>query len=88
MTSKAQKLLDQMPQTYSGWGNSDFIKLYSGFGFIIKHGAKHNVAKHPDFPQLRATLPRHHELAPAYSRAALRIIDQLNELRGSQEDDP
>jgi hypothetical protein len=55
--------------------------LYEGFGFIITHGANHDKIKHPDFPELRTTLPRHREVAKVYVEIAVTLVDQLLELQ-------
>jgi len=81
MPSKAEKLLEQMRNSKSNWKRVDLDKLYEGFGFIITHGANHDIVKHPDFPQLRATLPRHRELAKGYIEFAVKLIDKLLELQ-------
>jgi predicted RNA binding protein YcfA (HicA-like mRNA interferase family) len=85
MTSKAEKLLEQMRNSKTGWKRADLDKLYKGFGFVIKHGSNHDIMKHPDFPELRATLPRHRELARGYVEFAVKLIDRLNELQKGNE---
>lgn len=80
MTAKAMKLLERMRQTKSGWKARDLIALYEGFGFVVKHGASHDIVKHPDFPELlelRATIPRHNELLVTYVDRAVKQIDRL-----------
>ena len=62
MPSKAEKLLEQMRNSKSNWKRADLDKVYEGFGFVISHGGNHDIVKHLDFPQLRATLPRHRQL--------------------------
>ena len=81
MTAKAKKLLEQMRASKSNWKRSDLDKLYEGFGFIITHGANHDIVKHPDFPILRTTLPRHRELARGYVEFAVKLVDKLLELQ-------
>ncbi|MBL7162602.1 MAG: hypothetical protein ISS57_08340 [Anaerolineales bacterium] len=66
MTKKAQKLYEQMQQSKAKWKRRDLEKLYLGFGFTITHGKKHDIVKHLDYPELRATLPRHNYLARGY----------------------
>jgi hypothetical protein len=65
----------------SSWKRSYLDKLYLGFGFIISHGANHDIIKHPDFPILRTTLPRHRELARGYVEYAVKLVDKLLELQ-------
>jgi hypothetical protein len=81
MPSKAVKLLEQMRNSKSNWKRADLDRLYEGFGFIISHGRSHDIARHPDFPQLRATLPRHRELAKGYVEFAVKLMDRLLELQ-------
>jgi len=85
MPSKAGKLLAQMRNSKSNWKRADLDKLYEGFGFVILHGGSHDIVKHPDFPQLRATLPRHRELAKGYVEFAVKLIDRLLELQKESE---
>jgi len=81
MPSKAEKLLEQMRNSKSNWKRADLDRLYEGFGFVVSHGGSHDIVKHPDFPSLRATLPRHRELAKGYVEFAVKLIDRLLELR-------
>jgi hypothetical protein len=80
VSEKARKLLERMRQSAANWTRNDLDKLYEGFGFEIRHGSKHDIVKHPDYPQLRATLPRHTTLAKAYVRTAVKLIDELESL--------
>jgi predicted RNA binding protein YcfA (HicA-like mRNA interferase family) len=77
MASKAEKLLKRMRQSTKDWSSQDLIRLYEGFGFIVTHGASHDIVKHPDYPSLRTTLPRHKFLARGYVEYAIKLIDQL-----------
>jgi hypothetical protein len=81
MTPKAEKLLEQMRISKANWKTTDIARLYEGFGFIITHGANHDKIKHPDFPELRTTLPRHREVAKVYVEIAVTLVDQLLELQ-------
>ncbi len=85
MPSKAEKLLEQMRNSKSNWKRADLDKLYQGFGFVISHGGSHDIVKHAGFPQLRATLPRHRELAKGYVEFAVKLIDRLLELKKESE---
>lgn len=85
MPSKAEKTLEQMRNSKSNWKRADLDKLYEGFGFVISHGGSHDIVKHPNFPQLRATLPRHRELAKGYVEFAVKLIDRLLELQKERE---
>lgn len=85
MPSKAEKLLEKMRNSKSNWKRADLDKLYEGYDFVILHGANHDIVKHPNFPQLRATLPRHRELAKGYVEFAVKLIDRLLELQKESE---
>lgn len=87
MTSKAQKLLERMKQSKAGWKRRDLDRLYTGFGFIISHGSNHDIVKHPDFPNLRTTLPRHDFLAKGYVEYAIKLIEMLIELQKDRENE-
>lgn len=77
MTSKVEKLLEQMKRSKANWKRMDIERLYEGFGFIITHGANHDKIKHPNFPELRTTLPRHNDIAKVYVELAIKLVDQL-----------
>lgn len=62
------------------WKRTDLKSLYEGFGFTIRHGGSHDTVKHPDFPQLRATLPSHPQLAKRHVQFAVQLVDRLLEL--------
>ena len=81
MSSNAEKLLEQMQNSKSNWKRSDLDKLYEGFGFVITHGSNHDIVKHPDFPLLRTTLPRHRVLAKGYVEFAVKLVERLLELK-------
>ena len=85
MPTKAEKILEQMHNSKSNWKRADLDTLYEGFGFIITHGGNHDIVKHPNFPQLRATLPRHRQLAKGYVEFAVKLVDKLLELQKESE---
>ena len=85
MLSKAEKLLEQMRSSKSNWKRADLDTLYEGFGFVITHGGSHDIVKHPDFPELRATLPRHRVLAKGYVEFAVKLIGRLLELQKERD---
>jgi hypothetical protein len=85
MPPKAEKLLEQMRNSKSNWKRADLDSLYEGFGFVIRHGGNHDVVKHPIYPQLRATLPRHRQLAKGYVEFAVKLVDRLLELQKESE---
>ena len=47
---KAEKLLERMRKSKSGWSSQDLIRLYRGFGFEIRNGSSHDVITHPAYP--------------------------------------
>jgi hypothetical protein len=81
MVSKGQKLLERIKNSKSGCKRRDLVRLYKAFGFIIVHGKKHDIAKHPDYPQLRGTIARHNELASGYFQHAVKMIEMLEEMK-------
>lgn len=87
MPSKAEKLLERMRKSKTGWKRKDLDNLYTGFGFIIIHGGSHDIVKHPDYPQLRSTLPRHRDLAKGYVEYAIKLIDTLIGLQQEKDHD-
>lgn len=88
MASKAEKLLEQMKRSKSNWKRIDLDKLYQGFGFIITHGSNHDKVKHPNFPELRTTLPRHNIIAKVYVEIAIKLVDRLLELKEGDKNEP
>lgn len=84
MPTSAEKLLTKAKNTQSGWNRQEIDRLYKGFGFIIRHGSNHDIVSHPDYPNLRETLPRHGIIKPVYVRRAVRLI---NALLDQQEND-
>lgn len=88
MPRKASQLLDRMRASKAGWSRKDLASLYIGYGFVITHGASHDIVKHPRFPALRATLPRHDKLAKAYVTLAVALVDRLQELEAGGTNGP
>jgi hypothetical protein len=85
LASKAEKLLERMRRSKSGWKRKDFDTLYEGFGFTIRSGSSHDIVSHPDFPELRDTLPRHSgELGKSYAKDAVKLVDELLRLQEGQ----
>jgi hypothetical protein len=75
--AKGQNLLKRIQQSPFGWSQDDFRRLYRMYGFAVSEGGRHIVVRHPDHPDLIATVARHQELAPAYARTAVRLIEEL-----------
>lgn len=80
MSKSAKDLRVRMLDSANGWGQDDLRKLYTGFGFALRQGAKHTVYQHPAHAHLGATVPRHGTLLPVYARTALKLIQQLEDL--------
>ena len=87
MPSRDEKLLERMRQSQSGWKQNNLISVYEGFGFEIRHGRSHDIITHPDYPELRETLPRHSKIAKVYVKNAIKLIDQLAELQEAENKD-
>lgn len=81
MPSSAEKLLERMRRTKSGWKRRDLEKLYEGFGFVLHHGAKHDYYQHPEYPKLRDTLKRRRTVSEYSVRNAIRLIERLTALK-------
>jgi hypothetical protein len=77
MSSKAEKILEKMRCSKAGWKAHDFRTLYEGFGFN-KRGTRHDIYIHPDYPDIRDSIPRgSDELASGYAKDAVKNIDLL-----------
>lgn len=87
MSRTAEKLLEQMRLSNSGWKRRDLDRLYRGYGFLILPGSKHDIIKHPDYPRLRTTLPRHNPVAKDYVKIAIELVDELIRIRIGEEQD-
>lgn len=66
----------------------DLIKLYIEFGFEIRHGAKHDIAVHGVFKNLRTTIARHKSIGSGYLRTALKLIEDLERLESEGKTNP
>ncbi len=77
MPSRAEKLLERMRRSKSGWKRKDLESLYEGFGFVLQHGRKHDYYMHPEHPKLRDTLKRSRTVPEYNVRNAIRLIDRL-----------
>lgn len=90
MSKQAWKVFRRMKQTRAGWRAHDFHTLYLGFGFRIIPGKKHDVFRHPDYPDLDDVIPRHpEELPKAYANNAVKNTELLLRRTGrlDEEDD-
>lgn len=73
----AQKLLERMRKSPSGWGQKDFEHLLEGFGFKWRDGGKHRFYFHPRFSNLKISIPRHNKLKEWVARDAVGLVDEL-----------
>ena len=81
MSPRVEKLLERMRRSKANWKRRDLERLYRGYGFVIEHGAKHDIVVHPDFPQLMQTLPRHREAKKGYVKDAIALIEMYLKLQ-------
>ncbi|GIK66997.1 MAG: hypothetical protein BroJett018_47910 [Chloroflexota bacterium] len=88
MPTKGEKLLEKLRRSKAGWHAKELKELYESFGFTVVAGKSHDIVKHPDYPQLRYTLPRHaKELPKSYASETLKIIEILLELETNEDSD-
>ena len=74
---KGRVLLQRAKSSPYGWGRDELDKLYIYHGFLIEAGSKHDIVKHPSYPELRATLSRSSSnLHPDYVRHAVDMIEK------------
>ena len=83
----AERLLERMRQSSSGWGQNDFKTLYLGFGFKARKGGKHITYIHKKYPELRHQVGRHDKLATGYATFAVKLIDRLKALEAEEHND-
>ena len=86
MGDAARKLLEKMRASPSGWGQSDFERLFQGFGFAQREGGSHTIYTHPEYPGLRMSVPRHNDLREWVARDSVKLIDELLYLQSRSED--
>jgi SPX domain protein involved in polyphosphate accumulation len=89
MVKNADKLLERMKRSKSGWKRVDIDTVYEGYGFIITGkkggGSNHDKVYHPDYPQLITFLPRHNPVGEAYISELIKKISQLKALQAQDE---
>jgi hypothetical protein len=89
MVKKADKLLERMKRSKSGWKRVDIDSVYESNGFIITGkkggGSNHDKVYHPDYPQLITYLPRHNPVGEAYVSELIKKINQLKALQAQDE---
>jgi hypothetical protein len=81
----AEKLLVRMRASKADWSFKDLETLYLGYGFSYREGGSHRFYYHPKYPMLYATVARHTSLAKGYVVAAIRLVDQLQQLEANDE---
>jgi len=84
VSKSAEKLLEKMKNSKSGWGQNDLERLYIGFGFN-QTGTRHSIFIHPKYPRLRGTVARHKSLAKGYISHAVKTIEELKKLETSDK---
>ena len=72
----ADKLLERMRATKTGWGQKDFERLLKGFGFKVV-GKKHDIYIHTIYSDLRIGVPRHNKLKKWVAQDAVKVVDEL-----------
>lgn len=77
MPTSAEKLLARMRASKTGWGPSDLHRLYMGFNFRCREGARHSIYIHTRYTDIRDTVSRHGELPVGYVQAALKNVDEV-----------
>jgi hypothetical protein len=85
MVRKADKLLERMKRSKSGWKRNDIDSVYESYGFIITGkkggGSNHDKVYHPEYPELITYLPRHNPVGEAYISELIKKINQLKALQ-------
>lgn len=84
MSRNADKILQKMRRTKSGWKRKDFQTLFEGHGFERK-GRKRDIYFHPDHHQVRATVPRQNKLKEYVTEKAIEAIEMLIKLQAEGE---
>jgi hypothetical protein len=73
----AQKLLERMRRSSSGWSQTDFEHLLVGFGFQWREGKRQRIYIHSKFQDLSISVPRHNSLKEWVARDAVKLVDEL-----------
>ncbi len=76
MGDSAEKLLERMRNSKSGWGEKDFETLFKGFGFDWTE-SKHRMYFHRKYPNFGMGVPRHKGLKKWVAQDAVKLIDRL-----------
>lgn len=87
MGAKKSRLLQRAKDSPYGWNRIKIDRLYQAFGFIIINKKKHDLAVHPNYPQLRGTLTRSSgEIHRDYVDHAVDLIEKSIELKGDENE--
>jgi len=78
--AKNVKLLGKMRRSQAGYTPKDIERLLKSCGFKKIEGGSHTLYRHPDFPELAATIPRHPEVGTIYVKQAVELVDKLQVL--------
>jgi predicted RNA binding protein YcfA (HicA-like mRNA interferase family) len=86
--AKADKRLERARNNPKGWRFEELKSLYEAFGFEVQSGkGSHHVARHPRL-KARPTFVKHSgELPPEYVKQAVKLIEELLQLEGEEEDE-
>jgi hypothetical protein len=80
--STAAKLLEAMRASKHGWGPEDLDKLYRGFDFECREGAKHRIYIHRRYREIRDTVTRSGRLPIGYVADAVKKVDEVKRRDG------
>lgn len=83
----AEKLLERMRRSKSGWKRRDLESLYEGYGFVLYHGRRHDYYQHPEYPRLRDTLKRSRTVSEYSVRNAIKLIEELEKYKANDNSD-
>lgn len=83
----ADKLLQRMRDSASGWRPQEVDRLLTGFGFRCKQGKKHSIYEHEEHSDLSMSVPRHRSLRDWVVEDAVDLIDRLERRKGANEDE-
>jgi hypothetical protein len=85
VSDKAAGILEAMRRSQSNWTRHDLETVYTGHGFKIRIGAKHDMAIHIKYRRLRGTLPNHTHFAVGYITNAIKLIDEAKQLEDNEK---
>ena len=85
-SEKALRLLERFRHSKANAKPRNIKALYLAFGFTIEPRTRHDVATHPNYPELFGSIPRHRKLAVYVADQAIELIEQLLSLEQAEED--